>query len=506
MNLSPVFSTITSSMWPFAGVASRKRRSASLSDGPNLSQTSECKGETDSDQRVVTESRQQILQEAESEVAVETWKKRALEAERRLRSLEAEASRHLAAKQATCEQQAQEAATQVSEAEDRANVLQAGYAQLQQELRHTKDELRKKVALLDTRSAELRDTQAYLTRLDDVADAEVLQLVGGINSRIFQVAASIADTFESRYGELEDRRMSHEGARHLEHLVGGDLLSALSSVDHAPDPLVVQAVLQAVMVSFTGFLCDKWAFRPSERSSFAQHLYYLMRQTGTHYLDTTYVLTDKNLEQQSVAGRWRALCFTYMKKFFADDAERRHAAKDELLERITDTLIASGVSTPPQDLFQEVARSHADDVLREIIRLSHEFQSTTIERIISRDIWVGTVHPGKPFDPSEIVDEWADPKKARSCVNIDPVLCTTQLGVVRAERRASEGSGGEGEISHTVLLKPKVVLTSFLEELLAETGSGSTQMEDALPAIVVRTFIPFLTTFPMADHTFKGAS
>ncbi|KAI1793721.1 hypothetical protein LXA43DRAFT_1092510 [Ganoderma leucocontextum] len=390
-------------------------------------------------------------------MAVETWSKRPYEAAQQARSFEAdvtEANWRREAERVEFDQQTKQATRQVSEAEDRAKHLEVAVAQLAQELRQAKDELRKTEVLLDTRSAELRDAQAYLTRLDDVADAEVLQLIDGINSRIFQVAASIADTFQSRYGEGKDMQVAQEAAARLQGLVSSDLLPTLSFVDHAPDPLVVQTVLQAAMASYTRSLCDTWSFCVGNPSCFVQNVYHLMRQT----------------EQQSVAGRWRALCLTYMKKFRADDRERRRVARDELLEHVTDILLASGIAVSRQDLRRTVERIHAD-VLREVIHLSYKFQCITVERIISRDLLIYTVIPGEPFDPSCMVDEWADPKRTRRRVDIYPVLCTTQLGVVRGERMATEEAGGEGGISSIVLLKPKVVLTSFLDELWDETSS-----------------------------------
>ena len=134
----------------------------------------------------------------------------------------------------------------------------------------------------------------------------------------------------------------------------------------------------------------------------------------------------------------------------------------------TDILLASGIGTPRQDLRVEVERSYAD-ALCEIVRQSLEFQCITGERIISRDLFVDTAEPGALFDPSRMVDEWADSKGVdHHRVNPRPVLCTTQLGLVREERKATGSGDGEEGIVTVILLKPKVVLTSLLEELWNE--------------------------------------
>ncbi|KAI1793702.1 hypothetical protein LXA43DRAFT_1092493 [Ganoderma leucocontextum] len=356
----------------------------------------------------------------------------------------------------TFERWAQQAERALSEAEHRAKHSEASVAQLSRELRRSQAELQKTTALLDTRSAELRDAQAYLCRLDDVADTEVLQLVDSVNSRVFQAAANIADAFKPRYGEQKDAEVSQEAAARLRGLLNDDLLHALGSIDHTEDPLVVQTVLQAAMVSYTRWLCVTWNFHLGDPPCLLQEVYHVIRRT----------------EQQSIAGRWRALSRTYVKTFFADDATRQRIATDGLLDHITDILLASGICMPQQDLRMEMEGSYAD-ALREVVHLSLEFQRITGERIISRDLLVVTANPGAPFDPSRMVDEWAEPKSARRHIEPHPVLCTTQLGLVREERKAAEEAGGEEGISAVVLLKPKVVLKSLLDELWNEQVRGT---------------------------------
>ncbi|KAM5545533.1 hypothetical protein V8D89_000571 [Ganoderma adspersum] len=349
-------------------------------------------------------------------------------------------------------QRAQQMETRLYDAERRTNKT---IAQLTRELHQCQSELEVKAALLDTRSAELRDAQAYLTMLDDVTDAEVLQLVNGINSRIFQVAANIAGAFQPRYGEQKDVQVAAEAATRLGCFLDDGLLLALNAIHHADDTLIMQTALQAGMVSCTRWLCATWDFQTSDTSCLLQHIYQSIRRA----------------EPQSIAGRWRALSRTYVKTFLADAAHRERIAADRLLDSITDVLLAGGISVPRQDLRMEIERGYVDR-LREVIHASHEFQHITGECVISRDLLVVTANPEEPFDPSRMVDEWAGPKRARRSDDPHPVVCTTQLGLVREERKTPEGMGGEVGITEVVLLKPKVVLTSLLEELWNEQDRG----------------------------------
>ncbi|PIL34592.1 hypothetical protein GSI_03371 [Ganoderma sinense ZZ0214-1] len=435
----------------FTGTTSRQRRSASVTGSSRTSYTSQCEGgigvQTNSDDRAAVEPYQQNLQDARK--MVEIWKKKAEQAEERAHWAEArlaEANRRRSAEHATFDPRAERP---VPEAEHHINHLQATLAQYEQELRRTNDELRDTAALLDRRSAELRDAQAYLNHPDDVADSEVLHLVERINSRIYQTAASIADGFQSRYGEQKDIQGSHEAATRVRRLLDRELFHALNTKDHSGDPMVVQTALQAIMVSLAKWICDK---RVRTWQPFGQDAY-----------------VDDDPEQQSVAGRWRALSRTYVKMFFENHEDLEGTEVLVLVRDITNILLVYGIATAPQDLCTEVGNSYAD-ALREIVHLSLKFQRITGEGIISRDLRILTARSGKPFDPSRMVDEWADPKKARHNDNTHPVLCTTQLGLVREEVKATEG-GVEGRVTEMVLLKPSVVLTSFLEELLSEPSS-----------------------------------
>ncbi|PIL34613.1 hypothetical protein GSI_03392 [Ganoderma sinense ZZ0214-1] len=376
---------------------------------------------------------------------------------------------------AALQRRTQQTETRLSEAEDRVKHSEATVIQLGLELRRSESERQKTATLLHTRSAELRDAQAYLSKLDDVADAEVLQLVDGINSRIFQTAANIANAFQLRYAEQKDAQVSEEAVTRLRAFLGDSyLLVALRFIHHAGDPLIVQTALQACMVSWSRWLCVTWDFHMGNPPCLLQHVYQSIRRTGTYLqvLDiapigrSSYI--DENQERQSVAGRWRALSRMYVKTLRADDAERQRIASNMLVDHITDVLIASGIGMPRQDLREKVENSYAD-ALREVVHQSLEFQWIAGERIVSRDLFVFTALPGEPFNPSHMVDEWANPKRARHGVDTHPVLCTTQLGLVREEKKApTEGADGEEGITKVVLLKPKVVLTSLLEELSNE--------------------------------------
>ena len=216
----------------------------------------------------------------------QTTKEFAQDAARRARSFEAtlaKANQSHEADRLAFEERVAQLERQVSEAEYRVNDSEARVTQITQELHQTKIDQQQMAALLDTRSAELRDAQVYLTGVDDATDMETLRLVERMNSKIFQLAASIADAFQSRYGEQKDIRVSQEAAARVRHLFGNDLFHALSSIDHPDDSLIVQIALQALMVSYTKWLCATWDFDVTGPQQVLQKLYGLIRRTGAYF-------------------------------------------------------------------------------------------------------------------------------------------------------------------------------------------------------------------------------
>ena len=179
-------------------------------------------------------------------------------------------------------------------------------------------------------------------------------------------------------------------------------------------------------------------------------------------------------EPQSVSGRWRALTRTHLKAFRHSPEDRQRAAEGYLAELIADVLIICGVASDPPLLFEEVQREFGE-ALREIVQLALEFQRTTGESIISRDLHPVFVPEGSPYDTKFMEDEWTGSKSGRKAaaqhVEQYPVLCTTQLGLQRVEGRVgttASADKGDGAMQSVLLLKPCVVLRSMLEELYDE--------------------------------------
>ncbi|TBU36711.1 hypothetical protein BD309DRAFT_1005227 [Dichomitus squalens] len=307
--------------------------------------------------------------------------------------------------------------------------------------------------LLKTRTAELQEAQVYLNKVDDTSDSEVVRCVADLNSGIFQAAAAIADAFHVLCRGDQNAESIEQASVRLgsSALVSATLLNAVRSFDHVGDSIVMQTTLQALIATYLKWLSSSWDFHVAARPSLLEQMYSEIREK----------------EPQSVSGRWRALSRLHVKAFLAGDVERQQVGEGILAEHVTDVLLACGVLTPPQTLLCNVKSSFAP-ALHEAVRLALRLQKTTGEMIVSRDLSVVVAPVDAVFDPALMVDQWAPPAKGNFCpIQPHPVLCTTQLGLVREERR--EGCDGTGVVvEKTVLMKPTVVLASMLSELWNE--------------------------------------
>ncbi|RPD55192.1 hypothetical protein L226DRAFT_562963 [Lentinus tigrinus ALCF2SS1-7] len=345
----------------------------------------------------------------------------------------------------------QQLRTCLSEKEGEAQRSAARLSELQRANTHLEKERGVIAAILETRTSELKEAQAFLTKADDVADSELLRMMDALNSKIFQTAASLAEAPQFRYGRKSVDEVEH-AAQKLERdgWLGPHLLSALRSIDHTHDPVLVQTALQAVLTMYVRWLAMSWDLGHYDPEGMLYKLYTVVRQRVP----------------QSVAGRWRALCRESAKVVggIGDTEAERHARK---LARLTgDVLIACGVSGSSDAVYAMVKKAFLSP-LHEISERALEFQRITGEDILSCDLITVVVLPDTAFDRARMEDEWADPKVPSSD---GLVLCTTQLGLMREEKK-TEG------IQATLLRRPKVVLKSMLEQLWDEMSDYEHQQD-----------------------------
>lgn len=174
-------------------------------------------------------------------------------------------------------------AARVAEMEAEAKKASAHISELVRTIHVLRNEKLGTLALLETKSTELREAQAFLTQVDGVSDVEVVQVVQRLNSTIYQTCTSVARAFEAQYGEAGERGTFDRALQSLSTtgLLSAEMLNALCCFQHKEDSVLVQMALQGVMVAYTRWLCNTWDFRIEGGSTF-ENVYDQIRATGTH--------------------------------------------------------------------------------------------------------------------------------------------------------------------------------------------------------------------------------
>jgi len=292
--------------------------------------------------------------------------------------------------------------------------------------------------LLEAARAELSDLQRTLGPSDTHSDAEVVQMIRNLNLEISRTATLLTDSFH-----VEDSRQveTFPGAyERTKEAVGPIMAELLESIHHEDDPILVHIALQADMVGFAAGIVSAWDFQHQSNATFS----------GIHkqMLKT---------ETQSVTGRWRALTRQYSKQRLYNGRDLAAGFIKQLAERLSDILLVSGALADPEQLRQSLYQNFDS-----IIRFALNLQEIIGERIISRDLEVVVVRIDDTFDPDQMEDVYGD-DGPRSEEQADlHVLCTAALGLRRCEKPI-DGLGDELQL--TTLVKPKVVLETFVYEL-----------------------------------------
>lgn len=157
------------------------------------------------------------------------------------------------------------------------------------ELTQIKAQHHQTVALLDTRTTELKSAEAFLSKADTMSGADVVRMVEGLNAEILQTAAYVADHFVfSERGDFTDE--VHAAAGRLEELLGPKIVHLLSTIDHGDDPTLLQLASQAATTAYCRWMILSWDFDDANYDQFLKHIYMTVQQAGesTSYKQHTY--------------------------------------------------------------------------------------------------------------------------------------------------------------------------------------------------------------------------
>jgi hypothetical protein len=125
----------------------------------------------------------------------------------------------------------------------------------------------------------------------------------------------------------------------------------------------------------------------------------------------------------------------------------------DLAEALANILVAAGYKEGPVAALQRIMTRFSDPI-GTLIKLAQDLNKNVGEGVTSCDLEVLYISPDIPFHAANMEDALG----AASRDSNEKVICTTDLGLVRAERL----SGAIAHWNEYVLLKPKVILPSGL--------------------------------------------
>ncbi|KAJ3995249.1 hypothetical protein F5050DRAFT_1573965 [Lentinula boryana] len=314
--------------------------------------------------------------------------------------------------------------------------------------------------LLSTRSAELKVAQTFQSKPDRYAGADVLGMIETLNSEILQTASIMADVFApdlqcpgTVVGDNEAGK--HEAAMDTEAILGESVTKMLQTFNHQEENIILQIAFQALMCAFTEWMMTAWCYhdRDSGVELVLQETYEQLRET----------------EEQPVSARWRILTRRYVRQIYPTIKQQDLTYR--ILAACANILIISGLRESEQRLLNRLAARFSDRLTLIIERAVH-LNDVIGDDITSCEFVPIYCFPAVPFEPStmENATDNGSPGGGHEAVfvpNENKILCTTDLGLLRAEKVQGE----ERTWHNTVLLKPKIVMPSGLT--ISPTSSDS---------------------------------
>jgi len=293
--------------------------------------------------------------------------------------------------------------------------------------------------LLEARRLELASAQSFLTTADSLSGTDASVMLEGLNDEIFQVAASMAESFEFRDSKAdlgEDRKIACNWVgKHL----GPTMLELLRSVRHCEEQLVVQIALQACMTKLLGRTIPRWNLDRSKDQSLLVNIHSYMWEE----------------EDQAISGRWRALTHAYARKALQSQSDIPSLLQSSIVKDSSHVLVTAGC-TADRPMIQEKLQSKFASGISVIVDKTIRLHQALGEEVTSGNLEVICIPSGDTFDAAIMEDN--DGKSKMQKGKDGHVLCTTALGLRRRVRAGMKG--GERSWQETDLLKSKVALES----------------------------------------------
>ncbi|KAF9561913.1 hypothetical protein CPC08DRAFT_411795 [Agrocybe pediades] len=306
-------------------------------------------------------------------------------------------------------------------------------------LRQIEQELVESKNLAETRGKELMGAQVFLTKADSLSQEEITGMVEALNQEIFQFAASLGEFLVFQNHEFKDNDDFTQTVQFVNEILGADLVQTLINMAHASDPslnpLVIQSVISICLVNFCMKTLQTWYTPDNHISTFIQNTYAQIRSN----------------EEQAVSGRWRAITRAHTR--VSSEARQRALVKSlQAAFRISSWYLTSdGQAAFPHKVVP-------------FFKIMDDLSISLGEKFTSADLEVFEIKAGDKFNHKQMEDVFGDSRSdGADSDQSNSIVGTAGLGLRKV---ISVRSDSGIQTSVELLLPPKVILTSTLQEAL----------------------------------------
>ena len=115
------------------------------------------------------------------------------------------------------------------------------------------------VALLETRTSELKGAQVFLTKADTFSGADLISMVQGLNADILDTAAYMTDTFDfGQTSQTISTGRQQSVPERVESGLGKLMAHLLAQVEHKRDQTLIQIAVQACLSYWCHHIASVW--------------------------------------------------------------------------------------------------------------------------------------------------------------------------------------------------------------------------------------------------------
>ncbi|KAG9309466.1 hypothetical protein JVU11DRAFT_10435 [Chiua virens] len=314
-------------------------------------------------------------------------------------------------------------------------------------------------AALEQRTSELQGVQKFLSTADTFSGSEVVNTLRRLNEEVNQNATFMAEwsvenlAFETPNADQAKTQTGTVEPTRASSVLGTGLLELLGTRKNQDNPILVEMAFRAYLISELYFVASPWSTGQEE-------------QSHNQYIDAIYQRM-REAEGQAVSGNWRALTHAYTLPACISDPELAQTFVTTIVSGLSDILLAAGCTTSKEDITAALWSKFAERI-HHFVSLAGQVNKIIGAGVISEDFEVLVVWPGVVFEEKTMENADDNGERVHKAEEHQPeetVLCATELGLM--QRMRVGGSGGDKtKPTELIVIKPKVTLTSVLNELV----------------------------------------